>query len=529
MNILENDNIYQLIDNRNDLGNWDKKANIININGISYHEVIGNKTYIELKIKCRDLKPNTKYTLLYHMVKNQTEGRDGFRIVVSKGNSALCRDEWAFSYEGVKAVLVETVEDLEDKYIKMMMLNNQNNNHCVIIRTALVEGDLTSLSTNTLLGIIRNAEYGNFEIFPKDALKYMSYDLIENMIQINVKNSNDYKLICHYSDGNKFSYNSIKKSKSDIYTYHINIEEFSLQELDAIYFEKNSEIIEDADLITDFTKLKLKTDSLTSLDYLVNNVFNPQARYGLNNKEVFLKMYSILQYMSKHNIYNNFGKIISVLCFRISDDFRNLKIYIDDAYKFWIKCECNLNENDGMMLRDFVSGSTTLTVLLLSIGDISRSKDIISKVNSAIIHTGVNVFNYYNYSLLMILKGLIAAYEENFEEATASFLYSFNIGRNGIVEMIMQHCNDILDYKVDIEWTEKQVFFDAMVLYYLRKERTMLGPAGVNIRHIPSHCSDDFGVKKINELLFRFHNIHEETPEILVVAIENIIKYSNNN
>ncbi len=352
-------------------------------------------------------------------------------------------------------------------------------------------------------------------------------EIKNNLLILNLKCKADNILICEYNDGGIFEYKPEKKANVVNTQFVLPIKEFSLHELNRFYLKKGDIENNENNLLNEILNLRLNTKLLSDFSYLIENVFSPKCRIGQNNNKIFLSLYTLLQYMIKTNKYDYFGKILTVMCYRISDDMKNLDNFIDDAYELWRIYADNIKHNDGTMLRDLVSGSTTLTVLLLSIDRIEAADVITDRTTKIIVHPGVNIFNYYNYTLLLILKGMINLYKEDYDKAATCFIYSFKVGSGGIVEMLTKHINEVLEYKYDIEWTETLVCFDAYVLYHLRDRKNMLEPAGIRIRRLPTNHDMETNDKQIKAIFHRFKNIQKNTPLFFDIAMKNLLLHSD--
>ncbi|PPD45687.1 MAG: hypothetical protein CTY16_09810 [Methylobacter sp.] len=182
-----------------------------------------------------------------------------------------------------------------------------------------------------------------------------------------------------------------------------------------------------------FLRYQLDREKLKDNVYLTNNLFNAAAR-NYSHDDLFVVAYAYLNVLPLEN--QNFGGLITILCYRIGDKLderANIIEIVNVTYRYYVE---KVSIHNAAAFRWFVSSSSVLATILLSIGSITQASNVVDTALKTIVHPSFNPMVHQNYTLLLFQGGLIKAWYGHFDEAASLFIGAVNAGRYGMIDLL---------------------------------------------------------------------------------------------
>ncbi|ASF45755.1 hypothetical protein [Methylovulum psychrotolerans] len=190
-----------------------------------------------------------------------------------------------------------------------------------------------------------------------------------------------------------------------------------------------------------FLRYQLNKNKLNDNAYLTHTIFNASAR-DFSPDDLFVVTYAYLKSIPLEN--QNFGGLITVLSYRIADKLDERGDLLDNVYATYRQYREVVQTHDAIAFRWFVSCSSALATVLLSVGSIAQASNVVETALKTIVHPGFNPMVHQNFTLLLFQGGLIKVWNQRFDEATSLFISAVNAGRYGMIDLLHPQNNWLL-------------------------------------------------------------------------------------
>ncbi|MCF7988508.1 MAG: hypothetical protein K9L60_13215 [Methylovulum sp.] len=187
------------------------------------------------------------------------------------------------------------------------------------------------------------------------------------------------------------------------------------------------------DITDEFLRYQLDKTKLNDNVYLTNTLFNASAR-SFTSDELFIITYAYLNVLPLNN--QNFGGLITILCYRITDNLVDRGHILEQVYQTHRRYLDVVCPHDAVAFRWLVSSSSTLVTALLSVGCVTQAEDVLDSALKLIFHPSFNPLVHQNYALLLFQGGLIKSWNGCFDEAASLFIAAVNAGRYGMTDLL---------------------------------------------------------------------------------------------